>query len=239
MATKTLTFLIMHIRRIVYWSTLLIVLGVILSTKSGTSPLLAQYTDLSETFALLALWYLYAALLVSPLYNAFPSLPFKPLYVKARRAIGNSVFVFALLHGLVTFFGVIGGFKNLGLIPSSYVLPLLLGTLSLLILTILASTSFDSIVRSLGVRWKQLHRIIYIAGIFILIHAYSLGADFVNKKDVGVLFFSLAFALLFFLEFIRLDHYITHRFNSVPRYSVVSLLTILMLIYGVYYLFLS
>ena len=137
-----------------------------------------QYGYLASKYAALAFWYLYAALLASPLTQLFPNLPYRMIYVKARRAIGASAFLFGLLHGVINFF-LIGGLAGFLKITSDsqYLIAFSPSFVALIILTLMALTSFDSMVVKLGVWLKRLHRLVYIAAVLIVIHASILIPD--------------------------------------------------------------
>src|SRR5258708_21034017 len=98
--------------------------------------------QLVQTYALTAAFYLYLTLLAGPLCYTFKFLPFRMQYIKARRAIGFSAFYFGLLHALFAFFGVLGGFQSLPTLPGKYLIAISLSFTSLIILTIMAATSF-------------------------------------------------------------------------------------------------
>jgi DMSO/TMAO reductase YedYZ heme-binding membrane subunit len=171
---------------------------------------------LTEWYALCALGFLYCALLISPLLLAFPSIPFRALFIRARRAIGVSAFFFGLLHASRAFFGLLGGLRGLFFLSAKYLLAVGLGFTALCILAILAATSFDAMVRYLGKRWKKIHRLVYLAGVFILIHALLLGNHF---SDLSEAFPQIFFAALFFLlilEAWRFDHFAVKKFSWKP-----------------------
>src|SRR5438309_1884165 len=73
-----------------------------------------QIIRLEQTYGLLSLLYLYITLLAGPFCYRFKLFPFRAQYLKARRALGVSVFYFAFLHSIIAFFGQLGGFNGLG-----------------------------------------------------------------------------------------------------------------------------
>jgi len=91
-----------------------------------------------------------------------------------RRPLGLYAFFYALLHFLV-FIGLDYGF-NIGYIlqdlaDKRYILA---GLVALLLLLPLAITSTKGWIRRLGKKWKQLHRLVYLAAIFAVLHFWWL-----------------------------------------------------------------
>ena len=119
--------------------------------------------------------------------------------LKFRRMLGLYAFMFATIHMLI-FVGLDYGFNWYflwqDLSSKRYIW---VGLLTLIILTLLAATSFQWWMRRLGKNWKRLHRLVYLAGGLVVLHyAWS------NKGDVLALqgdviqpfAFGLAVALL-------------------------------------------
>ncbi|MBI4973708.1 ferric reductase-like transmembrane domain-containing protein [Candidatus Roizmanbacteria bacterium] len=195
-----MTFLLRHIRTIV-----LLISGIVATIASNIQPV-------HQTYSFLALIYLYISLLSSPLYSVFPTLPFRGLYIKARRSIGQSAFVFAGLHGYFSFINVVGGLHGLKLLDRSYALKMSLGTLAFIILSLMASTSFDKAVAFLGpTHWKNLHRLVYLAGVLIIFHVYLIGPHFANRFSPQSIIFFIALVILFSLEAIRFKKYLSSK----------------------------
>lgn len=145
-------------------------------------------TVLVPVYAYTALSFLYLALLAGPLTKLFIWFPFRAQYMKARRAIGVSAFYFALLHVRYTFFDVIGGFAGLSSLNGTYLIAITLSFTALVILTLMAATSFDYMVKVLTFsRWKMLHRFVYLAALFILIHAILIGTRFQEFLIIRIL----------------------------------------------------
>ena len=223
-----------NIRFYILTSTVCIIIGVFAWTYSTTPAGSVRTIKLVEHFAMLAILYLYLALLVTPLYEAFPRLPFRSPVHKARRAIGFSAFLFGLFHAYNAFFGLLGGFKGLGLLSPTYLKAITLSFTALCILTAMASTSFDVVVKRLGYRkWKRLHRLVYIAAIFIVIHALMLGSDFANSSSLfyQLVFFAVAF--LFCLEMLRVDRLVQARIPALRRWNLITFLAIILVV-GMY-----
>jgi len=76
----------------------------------------------------------------------------------------------------------------------------------------MASTSFDKVVAFLGpARWKNLHRLIYLAGVLIILHVYLIGPHFADRLSPQSILFITALAILFTLEAIRFKKYLSSR----------------------------
>jgi DMSO/TMAO reductase YedYZ heme-binding membrane subunit len=197
-----------YIRVICLACTFTIIIGIyfyLLTTINSNSLLTIRLT---QTYGFCALAYLYLALLQSPLYSAFPNLPGNSLWRRARRSLGVSAWIFAILHSSNAFFFQLGGFPGLAFLGSAYIIPILYSFTALVILTLMAGTSFDFIIRKMGPNWKRLHRLVYLAGIFILVHSLLLGSHFENINEaIPVFVYSLVFFLLI-LEGMRFDKYI-------------------------------
>ena len=198
-------FWIRYIRSLVYALSTLLGAAVYISIVVAIPATDQESAKLIQAYAFLAIAYLYIALLASPLYSAFPNFPWRPIYIKARRAIGVSAFFFGLLHGGLAFFISLGGFRGLGFLNAEGLTAVTLGAVALLILSLLAFTSFDYFVKKLGTRWKQLHRLVYLAGLLIIIHALIFGTHFSDLSDFipQVSFFLLL--VLLALEAVRLN----------------------------------
>lgn len=164
-------------------------------TSSVERPL--QNLTLVQYYALTAMIFLYLTLLAGPFCYTFRSLPLRAQYLKARRAIGVSAFFFAILHVYRGFFGELGGFGGLQFLPGNYLLAIMLSLTALIILFLMAATSFDFMVAKLTFPvWKKLHRFVYFAGIFILVHALLIGSHF---RDFSTPIPIVAFVLISFL----------------------------------------
>jgi DMSO/TMAO reductase YedYZ heme-binding membrane subunit len=207
--------LLLVIRPIVLIFSLLLSLGVFIYTFVTISSETAQIAHLVRAYALIALLYLYIALLISPLYTVFPMLPVRGLLIKARRPIGVSAFCFALLHASLAFFKQLGGFEGLTFLPTNYLIATSFGALSLFILFSMALTSTDRMVAWLTfTRWKFLHRFVYLVSITTVIHALMIGTHFRNLGNWISQSFFFAGIILLLLESIRFDLYLSKKFPS-------------------------
>jgi sulfoxide reductase heme-binding subunit YedZ len=103
-----------------------------------------------------------------------------------RRPLGLYAFLYVALHMLV-FVALDFGFA-LDLIQREIAEKpyILLGSLALIILTLLALTSTRRAQRALGKNWKRLHQLVYIAAPLALVHyAWSQKADITLPLVLG------------------------------------------------------
>jgi len=89
---------------------------------------------------------------------------------KLARPLGLYAFGYAFLHFL-TFIWLDFGFNGPLLLRELREKPyIILGLSALLILNALAVTSFRWWQRKLGKNWKRLHRLVYLAGVLVVLH---------------------------------------------------------------------
>lgn len=193
-----------------------------------------QTIRLTQAYALWSLGLLYASLLPGPLYEAFPRLLGKVLYIRARRAIGVSAFYYGLLHSFISFFGQFGGFAGLSFLSNGYLTAVALGFAGLAILSLLALTSFDYWVNRLGRYWKLLHRLIYVAAWLILAHTFLIGTHFSSLSKAPSQLLAIAVALLLILEALRIDKYLVKRFSLHTLYSFNFVILFALIVIGFY-----
>ncbi|MBI2049692.1 ferric reductase-like transmembrane domain-containing protein [Candidatus Roizmanbacteria bacterium] len=173
---------------------------------------------LTQIYALTAMTFLYFALLCGPFCYTFRGFRYRAQYLKARRAIGVSAFYFALLHVLLAFFGQIGGFEGLKFLDIKYLFAISLSFTALIILSLMAATSFDFIIAKMTfVKWKLLHRFVYLAGIFVLIHSFLIGTHFQDLFEPIPLVFLGAIAFLLVLEARRIIVFLRRKFAKDKR----------------------
>lgn len=128
-----------------------------------------------QLFGLFCLIYWYCALIISPVGYIVGKQRMKRIEF-ARRAIGVSAFYFALLHAGVALWGQLGGIGELKYLPTLFQWSLIGGLVALIILGIMAVTSFDVVVKFMTYRkWKWLHRLVYTAFILVVLHVWSIG----------------------------------------------------------------
>ncbi|MDG1115406.1 MAG: sulfoxide reductase heme-binding subunit YedZ [Pseudomonadales bacterium] len=142
------------------------VVQVVWYDASALGPDPAQ--NLVDLFGTIALWFLCAVLLVTPVQTVIKA----RWLLRQRRALGVACFAYALLHWL-SYAGLLleWQWQNLGqdLLNRPYVI---VGFLAGLMLLVLAATSNNASVRVLGLRWRKLHRLVYPAALLILIHMF-------------------------------------------------------------------
>lgn len=110
---------------------------------------------------------LVVAMAITPLRRVFTSAGWLNSLLYHRRAIGVASFAYAAHHTIIYMERKWGANLILteGLKPS-----LATGWIALLIFLLLALTSNNSSVRSLGRKWKLLHRSVYIAAALVFAH---------------------------------------------------------------------
>lgn len=187
-----------------------------------------QIIKLTQLYALISVTFLYITLMASPLTRFFSFLPFRGQYLYARRGLGVSAFIFAVLHVYYGFFGELGGFEGLQFLNNRYLLAVALGAVSITLLTLMAATAFEKVISKLTYsKWKILHRLVYLVGILTTVHALMLGSHFTSFAGWIPQVFSVALIILLILEALRLDIYLSKRFVSLPKlglsFFVVSL----------------
>ena len=165
-----------------------------------------------QVFGLLAVLYLYTALLISPLAHVFGKARLRYL-VFARRAIGVSAAYFALLHGGFALWGQLGGLSALAYLPIAFQWSFAAGAAGLAVVLVMAATSFDAVVQRMTYRsWKLLHRTIYVGSFLILLHVWMVGTH-VSYGWVQLTGF-LLLALLLGLEAYRIAGALARRFTE-------------------------
>lgn len=230
-------FIAKNSRLLIYFVTFSVII-VIYTYFSATIPSESLRTiRITQTFGLIALLYLYLALLQTPLYHAFPFLPGRAQWRHARKALGISAWVFAVLHGSNAFFNQLGGFNGIQFLSNTYRVPLVLSSVALLILSVMAVTSLSFLVAKLGSYWKPVHRLVYLAGFLILIHAMMLGTHFHSiHSSIPTVVISLI-SLLLILQGIRIDSYFQQKLQTQKRFTIVFPLWVAILAIALCYLY--
>ena len=123
------------------------------------------------------------ALAVTPVRVSF-GLP--PL-ARLRRMMGLFVFFFAVLHALA-YSWLDKGFELAEIAVDIAKRPfILVGFVSLLLLSLLAATSWNGAVRRLGAqRWQRLHRAVYLVAGLAILHFFWMRAAKNNFSEVAV-----------------------------------------------------
>ncbi len=135
--------------------------------------------DATQRMGRAAILLLMAALSVSPvkMVTGIRSLQ------KLARPLGLYAFFYALIH-LFIYVGVDYGFDPSLLLPDLANKPYIyIGIAAFLILSALALTSFRWWMKRLGKRWKQLHRLVYGAGLLVVVHyALAVKGDLLHLR---------------------------------------------------------
>lgn len=202
-------------------------LGIYFWVASSFEEGIIHTTRLAQFYGLTAVTFLYFTLLAGPLCYILPKSAFTEQYKHARRALGVSAFYFSLLHGCLSFFGQLGGFEGLPYLSNTYLFNVTIGAISLLILYLLAITSFDFVIKKMSFpKWKILQRFVYLSGFFTLIHVLMLGTHFRSLNEFIPQIFLSALAILLFLEANRIDTFLTKKFTNLPRFGLTATLIV-------------
>ena len=220
------------VRSFIFLLTGIIIASIFFIIGSQSMAPQLQIIRLTQAFGFLSLFYLYISLLISPLFVVFPSFPMREHIINFRRAIGVSAFFFALLHSSIAFFGQLGGLKGIFFLSNIYLIDLSLSATALIILTILALTSFDIVIdRMTFPKWKLLHRLVYVAGLLILIHTFMLGTHFQDLASITAEIGVVLLALLGILDAIRLDRYLLRHVIKKPMIGPSLGVVVLVLVF--------
>lgn len=213
--------LILVVRPIVMAFSVVWAVAVLVYILATIPPSPSRAIAISKTFADTAGVYLYLTLLIGPLSYLNRKNIWSAVALRARRAVGISVLLFALLHSLSAFFFQLGGIAGLQFLSSRYLLAMALGADALILLLILAATSFDSVVTRMGARmWKHLHRFVYVAALCVLAHVLLIGSRFANFHDPVVFLVFLALIFLWMLECNRIDAWMARQLPQIAQYHL-------------------
>lgn len=127
----------------------------------------------------IALIFLVLSLACTPINSLFRT----PRVLKLRRPLGLYGYMFASIHMLI-FIGLDYGFDLelilLDLADKPYIL---VGTAALILLSLLAITSFDWWKARLGKNWKRLHRLVYLVNLLVVLHfAWAVKGDLLRLQ---------------------------------------------------------
>ena len=154
-----------------------------------TDDLTANPIDyITDTTGTTALTLLMITLAVTPLRR----LTARHEIIRLRRMLGLLAFFYACLH--VSTWFVLDWFFDVASMAADVVeRPFItMGMTTFLLLLPLAATSTTGMIRRLGRRWTQLHRLVYVAGVTAIIHFWwVVKADFREPR-----FFALALSIL-------------------------------------------
>lgn len=188
------------------------------------------YIRVEQIFGYICIILWYIALLISPLHKRLGGRFGTGYLVFARRAVGVSAAYFALLHVIVTLLGQMNGFQGLLLLPDRFLWALGLGSISLVILMLMAATSFDRVIAYMTYRrWKWLHRLGYIGGIFVLLHMWMIGTHLSYLTFRSAIFVMLAILVGF--ESIRIAENLAKKYPQLQqKKTLISVLLWLVVI---------
>lgn len=133
-----------------------------LSGAIGADPVRA----LEHALGLYALQFMIATLAVTPLRERLGV-----NFLRFRRMLGLTAFYYALAH-LGAWMAFDRNFNWLAIVADLTKRPyIIVGMIALLLMIPLAATSFDRAIRTLGaVRWRNLHRLGYLAALAMALH---------------------------------------------------------------------
>ncbi len=174
------------------------------SLSYGATLLFA--TRLEEIYAWLSLGLLITALAIGPTYRICTNLAGRSLMYDARRLLGVGAAWFASLHVAIAYVALFKAANPLTL-PKNYQQSFIFGVMGLVILLAMAFTSFDRAFNRLGPWWFRLHRLVYLAVVFSLFHAFIIGTHAIDFKVLAILLglAVIIFAMHAYLAFVRPD----------------------------------
>ena len=110
-----------------------------------------------------------------------------PSLARFRRMLGLFMYFYVLIHFL-SYSGFDMGFDVNEIVIDIIKRPfILVGALSLLLLTPLAATSFNAAIKALGAkRWQQLHKLIYVVAGLAILHFFWMRAGKNDFAEVAV-----------------------------------------------------
>jgi sulfoxide reductase heme-binding subunit YedZ len=110
-----------------------------------------------------------------------------PAWARFRRMAGLFVYFYALMH-LLSYSWFDMGFDVADTVRDIIQRPfILVGTTAVLLLTLLAATSFNRAIRALGARrWQQLHRLVYGIAALGLLHFFWMRSGKNDYAEVAV-----------------------------------------------------
>jgi len=144
--------------------------------------------------------------------------------LKLRRPLGLYAFLYAVTHFLI-FAGLDYQF-DLTFLPDAILEKpfVLIGSAALLVLSLLALTSFQWWMKRLGKNWKRLHKLVYLAAPLVLLHfAWSQKGDLARLQGniLQPVLFSIVVGILLLtrVPLVRRQLTIFRQFISNIRYS--------------------
>lgn len=119
-------------------------------------------------------------------------LPDWNMLIRMRRMLGLSCFAYALLHCLIYLEFELGFDWTLFIEDVAEKPFLLVGTANLMILSLLAVTSADSMMRRLKRNWRRIHRLVYACALLAIAHWWWMS----KPGDMRALPYSMALIAL-------------------------------------------
>jgi methionine sulfoxide reductase heme-binding subunit len=161
-----------------------------LAGRLGVNPIQA----ITQRTGKLALIFLTLSLACTPLNTLFGLRQ----ALTVRRALGLYAFLFAVLHFII-FSGLDYGFNGSFILQDTLQKPYVwVGAATLLILSAMALTSFRWWMKKLGKNWKLLHRLVYLAGLLVVLHyGWAKKGDLLRLR--GDIWQPLAFGIVIVL----------------------------------------
>jgi DMSO/TMAO reductase YedYZ heme-binding membrane subunit len=180
------------------------------------------YIRTEQVYGLASVIYWYAAVIISPLGYIIGKERLSHL-VFARRAIGVSAAYFAFLHFAVSMAGQIGGLSGMALLPGRFKLALAFGIIALVVLFLMAATSFDQVITFMTFkRWKWLHRLVYGAGILVILHVWMIGTHAAYTAPQLIAY--VALTIFFGMESFRIAGNVAKHYKRLkPKQYVIAL----------------
>lgn len=160
---------------------------------------------LTEGFALGAVVSLYCALLPIVLYEQFPRIPGKSSWTSAVRALFIIALCFALVHGSLAFFKLLGGFAGWGFLGAVYQKAAIVGIATILGIAFCVASYLFTRIESALQKHPTVKAGAYLLLVLVVFHASLVGSHVrISTSPVRWLGF-LGVAFLFLLLALRAD----------------------------------
>lgn len=197
--------------------------------SSATSSINLRMVQLEELYGFVSIVLLFLAVIAGPLYRLYPDLKFKMTHFRMLGGLGISCFYFALLHSYVALFGLLQGFKGIAFLNTFETTAVIGGFLALLILAIMAGTSWDFLMKYLGPKWKLIHRFVYLAIGALVIHVLLIGADYTGFSNLYAIIPLLLFFIWLFFYAASMRKFLFMKIPETPQWQVTLLISIITL----------
>ena len=198
-----------------------------------------QNIRITQIFGLTSIGLLYLSLIIVPLISLFPKIKYRDIIQDSQKPLVLSTFYFSLLHTLISFFGLLGGFEGLGFLSNNYLIAISISFTALLLLLIAAFATFESTKKLYShLRWEVFFHLLYVVGILGLIHALLLGTHFKDLFAYIPQIVFLCLSSLLILEGLRLDKILDTKYGLATRFNYASLIMGGLVLAGSLYYFL-